>query len=83
MRPTPGAHRAEHAEAERRRIIGTPLLRYSRYTVHRCPLPKRHDNQASLPCSWRMRQPWETPITGRRAEWRKPSQGPHPLPATP
>lgn len=33
----PGAHRAEHAEAQRRRFPGTSLLRHSRYTVHRRP----------------------------------------------
>lgn len=65
--PEPGAHRAEHAEAQRRRFLGTLLLRHSRHTVHCCPPaePSIHQyNEASLPCSWRMRQPCETAITG-------------------
>lgn len=46
----PGAHRAEHAEAQRRRFLGTSLLRHSRYTVHRCPPaePSVHRGQFAL-----------------------------------
>ncbi len=65
----PGPHRSEHAEPERgrpvrlRRGSGTPLLRNPRSTVHAVVPLDILSNQASLPCSCRPRQPWETPIT--------------------
>ncbi len=72
----PGAYRPEYAEAQRRRLLGTPLLRYPRYTVHRCPLApveslSTANREASLPCSWQMRQLSGTVITGRRTPCHK------------
>ncbi|AEY89984.1 hypothetical protein SHJG_4715 [Streptomyces hygroscopicus subsp. jinggangensis 5008] len=75
----PGPHRTEHAEAQRAglrdgRGAGTPLLGYSRPTVHAFVPLGITNNPVSLPCSGRLRQPWETPITAGRPGCTKPSQ---------